>query len=202
MRQNKFLLFGIVLLFSACAKEQVDINVGSTAPLFKVNMSIDNLEQLLIEAGKEDFYLYTNYLNDSLEGLLHMNSEFSKLDECISDCSLAFAIAINNIPIGEVDAYFADDADFSKFDIASAPESPGHVVLSFTNNDGVEFRTDLGVQNETAAFTIQSIQRYQKNELGQQTKLLRAVFSGTFYNDVNEQFSVNNGDLVFAVAVP
>jgi hypothetical protein len=190
------------LLFSACVKEEVDINVGSSAPLFKVNMSINNLEQLLIEAGKEDFYLFTNYLNDSTEDLVHMSSEFSKLDNCLSDCVIAFSISTNNIPSAEVDAYFAADADFSNFKISSAPESSGHIVLTFTNHDGVEFRTDLGLQNETTVFTIQNIQPYHKNELGQETKLLSAVFSATFYNEANEQFSVNDGELVFAVAVP
>ena len=108
MRYTSYAVLGILFLLSACAKEKLEVIIPSQQPIFKVNLLKDG-DSLLIEAGRNDFYLFTDNIISTAGDVFSPYSEFAKLDQCTVDCLEAFSIQIRNIPIDEVDTYFSEE---------------------------------------------------------------------------------------------
>jgi hypothetical protein len=96
MRNTTYFFLVVLFFFSSCAKEQLEVDIPPQTPLFKVNLMKDG-QQLLIEAGKDDFYLFTDASISTAGDVFAPISEFAKLEPCIANCLETFSINIKNL---------------------------------------------------------------------------------------------------------
>lgn len=74
--------------------------------------------------------------------------------------------------------------------------------LQYMDESGKFYSSALGEQTNDAYFDIKSIEDYQKNASGQNTKKLEVETSCRLYADDGESILLTNGEGVIAVAVP
>ncbi len=202
MRNTTYLFLVVLFFFASCAKEQLEVEVPQQTPLFKVNL-MKNGQPLLIEAGKDNFYLYTDASVSADGDIFAPISEFSKLDPCTSNCLETFSINIKNIPTAEVNSYF-DETDFNpeKFNLLANPDSAGAVIIKYVNQDGIEYLSSLGAQTNENHFTITEIETYLNNDKGQQTKLVHAILQCNLYNNSGTSIELKSEEIIVAIAIP
>ncbi|MFK7808797.1 MAG: hypothetical protein AB8F74_13420 [Saprospiraceae bacterium] len=200
MRNIIYLSLIVATLLSACAKEELVLDPIQDEPLFKVDVNKNN-ESFLIEAGRNDFYLFTDYtLGQSADNFSPL-SEFAKLEDCSSDCTEAFNIEIHNVSVEERENFFGENWEASNFALKSNSDPLGNVSFSYTDAAGVTYSSNLGEQSNSAFFKVTNIQSYLKNEKNQDTKLMYAELDCELYDNSGNSISFSNGELVFAVAI-
>ena len=202
MRKTILFAFSLLFLITACNKEKLEVDIPPQVPLFKVDLIKDG-EPLLIEAGRNDFYLYTDNNLDASGVAFNPFSVFAKLDPCTSDCHESFSVHILNIPVEEVEIYFNEE-DFNpeKFALGIDSNLPGAVEISYTSSEGVLYKSSLGDQDPTDFFNLTQIEPYLENENGQQTKLIHVGLQCRLFNSTGESIAFSQGELVVAVALP
>lgn len=202
MSKTKYLFLVALFFFTNCAKEQLEVEVPVNTPLFKVSL-INNNQPLVIEAGKDGFYLYTDASVSSDGELFGPISEFAKLDPCLDNCSESFSVTINNIPTSEVNAFF-NESDFNpeKINLLTDPNETGAVIIRYVDQNEVEYLSTLGTQETDSHFTISEIEPYINNEKGQQTKLAHASLKCQLYSDSGVVLNMESIEVVIAIALP
>ncbi len=86
-----------------------------------------------------------------------------------------------------------------QFDESSIPNS---VAFVYTDPEGEVFRSDARPQPASTSFNIQEIANYEANENGRPTRVIRATFNCSLFNDNGEELQLENGEAFFAVALP
>lgn len=96
LRKNNYFFLLIGLLFFSCKKKDIENTpptISNSTPEFYFNGTI-NGQNLTIEAGKNNYYLYTNYLYDNSISTYIFSGEF-KQTNCI-DCPNSLKISITD----------------------------------------------------------------------------------------------------------
>lgn len=102
MKKIQFILALIILVLGGCSKVDLE-EIPSETPVFTVNAVLDG-EDLRINAGDDDFYMFTEYDLDNFE-VYSMTGRFAKDANCLIDCeeSLSFTLRNNNLFGGTFD---------------------------------------------------------------------------------------------------
>lgn len=87
-------LIGSFLFLASCRGDEPPIGNPESEVIFFIDGTIDGNE-FLIEAGRENVYLFTDYSLDS-NGLYQFKGDFEKTNNCTTNCMEAFSITINN----------------------------------------------------------------------------------------------------------
>lgn len=200
--RNTFYYLAFLFLFTACAKENLELDLPQDEPLFIVDV-MKNGSEFLIEAGRDDFYLFTDNSLNEIDEVFSPYSEFAKTDQCTSECLESFSLTILNIPTNEADSYFNNDPIVpSKFNLKATTSDAGAVLISYINPQGTVYLTSNGIQEENDHFTITAIQPYLKNENGQDTKLIHADLDCHLYSGTGDVLEIKSGKIIIAVALP
>lgn len=87
-----FILF--VFSMQSCKEDPGGTFYAEPEPVFSVAADF-GLSEILFEAGKEDFYMFTSYDVDSL-GVLVLKGEFNKLENCLLNCEESLSISLRD----------------------------------------------------------------------------------------------------------
>jgi len=114
-------------------------------------------------------------------------SNLSQSPDSIEYCYAGFSYEVNPLATpGPIDAF-----DFSK------------ILITYTDKDGVEYRSDLSSQPDNSFFIIESVEDYDFNEFQQPTVKLKASFKVILYNEsTGEGVWLEDGEATFGIALP
>ena len=94
----QYILFGAFLFLIGCDEEVPFPTVHEGEIVFRADAQLDN-DALELEAGKDNFYMYTDYeLNE--QQILEFSGAFQKNDLCLDVCDEKLKIIINNYQEG------------------------------------------------------------------------------------------------------
>lgn len=196
-------------IFLACAGEKDDglfqpvaEDFISDQPVFKFTASS---EQYRIQAGVNDFYMFTEY--EFVDNLHTFISRFSKLSSCDVACEESLVIRIKDFQTVESSAQVAIDQSIQTGEYsfsAGASLSLSEVSIEYTNVNGITYYSDQAAQDASNIFTIHSIEDFADNENGNPTKKLTVSFDCELANETNNDpfISFRNATAVIGIAYP
>jgi hypothetical protein len=200
MQKLSFLLF-FLLLFFGCAKDYSE-NVQSDMPVFMANFSVSDSSYQLI-AGKDNYYMYTDYYMDTLQ-VLNAVGSFSKTTCIDSVCPKTLRFELRNTDlsgtffnansISNISTFYQEDALFDSLQL-------GRASIIWTDWEGIQWKTNAGQQAFDSYFNILSVSPYESNEKNQATYLLEVNFKGLLYNALGA-FMPIKGTGIIAIGVP
>jgi len=144
----KINLLLLTLFLVSCDETNLPDEVDGEV-LFFLDGTLNN-KPLIINAGEDNFYLYTNYQVDN-NGLLHFEGNFAKTNACIENCDEALRISIsNNIPglgFNINDALFVGDYRLASQQIDSTTLYETTFQASGVGNSTITANWDFGDGN-------------------------------------------------------
>lgn len=146
MKKIPFILTIIILVLGGCNKVDLE-EIPSGTPVFTVNAVLDS-EELNINAGDDDFYMFTEYDQDNFD-VYSMRGRFAKDANCTTDCeeSLSFTIRNNNLFGGvfDIDSVISLNTNLPFYSDSNIVILNGHnytLSSSFADSLGVTFFGD------------------------------------------------------------
>lgn len=112
----------------------------------------------------------------------------------ISSSASFFGISPNDLPLQSAGINY-------EVEEINIPAVPGEVSIQWIDSQGIIWRSDRGIQESSAFFTVAESASYHSNEKGQKTRKMRVLFDCTLYNDTG-QGRLFSGSGVIAVAHP
>ena len=208
MKRLKYLLLlALLSSFIACSKDSDDLispelDDYNDAPVFSFSA---NEGEYLIQAGVNDFYMFTEYFQDTM-GNYSFIGRFAKLPNCSINCNeeLSFRISISSASQFPSPDLVNEVFSTTSFDIgnANSTSASGNVWIEYRDQDDVTYRTDL-LENIESSFNILSIDEYNRNENDEPTKILRVTFDAELKSTESEDIIFfNNAEAVIAIAYP
>ncbi len=202
---SPYFLLLILTMITACSVDQDDDffqdTIISDEPIFYFS-TMDS--EYRIEAGKNDFYMFTEYEVDDMN-VYSFIARFAKLSTCSFECDEELIIKIRNsestnlpdivqinsaVSTGEYTFAGTQELDFSE------------VVIEYTNSEGVIYSSTLTDRNEDRAFQILSVSDFNLNENGQLTKKLEVAFTCDLVNLDEDMIHFVNASAVIGIAYP
>lgn len=197
-----------LVLCAACKAPDEDIysvdyitNQYSDSPVFFLKSSDGQLD---IEAGISDFYVFTGFEEVST-ALYSYFANFQKLSTCSENCEESFFISISDFQERETASNINISQVFEQADYNFSIEanSFSRIFISYIDEDGAVYQSDLFEQPEDSFFEIQDQENYLLNENNFKTQRLTINFQCTLWNEANaEALLLENVEAVIAVAYP
>lgn len=78
----------------------------------------------------------------------------------------------------------------------------GRIKISYVDNNGTRYQSDLATQNSEAYFEVLSSSDYDLNEQGQKTRQLDIIFNCTLVAENGESIQISDGIATIAVSYP
>ena len=125
-----FLFVIFVLTMSSCRKDPGGIFYAEPEPVFSASAKF-GISDVLIEAGRDDFYMFTSYDDTDSLNVLVFEGELKKLDACLLDCdeSLSFSIRDSRVFDPAVSTVI-DITEFQDIDFGFVGTEIGEDVIS------------------------------------------------------------------------
>jgi len=202
----------IMLIGSSCSQDEdpidvlADTNDGAftaTSPIFTFTASDD---AYVIQAGVFDFYMFSDFNRDDSEVYTFIG-KFSKLSTCTNNCLEELSISIRDLENSEITSgvQIEESLGVGQYVIGnSADLSFSEVLIEYTNEDGMIFRSNAVDQNVESLFEITSVSDFARNENDQATVKLEVNFNCVLGNidNVLADIEFNNAKATIAVAYP
>ena len=183
----------------------------SETPVFQIEGMLDN-EQIFIEAGRENYYMFTSYGLDSnsvlsFHGLLkdvgcnsqlncdQLITEFIIYDNKVYDPNKGEPVELNTTQNIEFVDLTGDGGN------ALLPMQNIGIVLNVYLN-GLMYSTGFALQNESSFFEITEVESYKANEVGNETRKIGIRFECTLKNNLNQSIGFTEGGGIIGVALP
>ena len=175
---SSYCLF-VIFIFTmhSCKKDPGGTFYAEPEPVFSVAAKF-GISDVLIEAGRDDFYMFTSYDTDSLDVLI-FKGELNKLENCLADCEESLSISIRDAKVYD-------------------PESSGPIDVSALKSTGYGFVGTEGEGNEQTAYEITFTDRSFSSEDGESEIIWQYPSSSTdvfesAFSDVFESATLEDG---------